>query len=276
MRCGRPLRAIASTLLSLTTASRIPPECRADARRLRLIKPIKGLVVADHGANDVETRKRIVRRAVKALRRGLYSARVEREDHTVLVPDRAIIRTDHEGRESLPCIVFGSTLRRSSEDDGFEPAEAALRILSAPFGDEARIERIVSALRDLATIDKDAEEGPRDRAHRTHGEFAPTPWLDRTSCRMTHSPIEIMGRDKAVTDQQPHTRPSVIGQDTVRIPICVEAHIADSQGKAPSIHIGPLHGSVSIIHGRIGIRERSFDTMETLRVVERLRREFPA
>jgi hypothetical protein len=248
----------------------------AVAERVRDVGPIDGLVVVLQGGvdGDRETRLRIVAETVEALRRGAYSPERHRNSpgQIRLEHDRPISSTEKE----LPYIDFGRPLHGGMDDDGFDAVATALAMLCSPavaFKDAAHI---VSALDDLATIHKDASTAPRHENATHQAQFAPTPFDRARAAQLIEGSMSIHTRQWAITGEQAHVETPTIGGDIVAIPTCIAVHVSVRNGRGQWIQIGPLHGSCRMVPPGSSMVERSFGPMETLRVVERLRREFPA
>ena len=248
----------------------------AVASALKDVGPIDGLVVVLQGGlgGDRETRLRVVAETVEALRRGAYSPK--RHSHS---PGE--IRLEHDrpmgsSEKELPYIDFGRPLHEGMDDEDFDPVAAVLAMLCSPAVEFSEAARIVSALNDLATIHKDASTAPRHENATDQAQFAPTPFHGARAVQLIEGGMAVQTRQWAITREQAHVETPTIGQDVVAIPTCIAVHVAVTNTRAQWIQIGPLHGKCRMIPTGSSFPERSFDPMETLRVVERLRREFPA
>jgi len=248
----------------------------AIADRVRDVGPIDGLVVVLQGGvdGDHETRLRVVAETVEALRRGAYSPKRHRHSpgEIRLEHDRPMGSTENE----LPYIDFGRPLHERMDDDGFDPIAPVLAMLCSPAVEFEDAAHIVSALNDLATIHKDASTAPRHENATDQAQFAPTPFHGARAVQLIEGGMAVQTRQWAITREQAHVETPTIGQDVVAIPTCIAVHVSVTSGRGQWIQIGPLHGRCRMIPTGSSFPERSFDPMETLRVVERLRREFPA
>ena len=249
---------------------------RIEARRLHAIGPVTGLksvcFVRDHQEISKES---LLEDTLRALRDGVYVARPSPfiRDAVVLHPERAASRR----REILPQIRFGAPIHAGMQEDGFDPCGVALSILSTPFVDDVEAARLVSALERMAAIHASETIDPTDDLTWAVVQCAPTPWTDGAAIAWTNGAPAQLAADGVVLSHPDETCPPTVGQEVVALPPCLKVRIHVAPGNRSCLHvgIGPLTGHVTIPSPASSIGRPHLDAMETFRIIEDLRREFP-
>lgn len=248
-----------------------------EGRRLEGVGPIPGLRSVHIVTNPRDVSKEdLLDGTVRALRDGIYVGRPSPyvPDVVVLHPERAGARR----REELPDIRFGLPLHPGMHDEGFDPCAVALSILSTPPSDPIEETDIVSALEDMASIHSSETMDPQNDHAWAMVQYAPTPWAQAAAGPWTGGFTAALGADGVVVSHPAEVGPPTIGQDIVRLPPCVRIRVSVRAGNRSCLHveIGPMQGHVRIPSPGSTMRADRLDAMETLRVVERLRRKFPS